>query len=226
MVNLILESEENRVMVLPKTLVVVRHGESEGNVVSTEDISFRTKPNHQFSLTEKGRKQAIKAGDFLKTMEFDAYFVSTYKRTQETMSLVCPGVVPIVDSRLNEHWRGVWHTMPGSDVDRLFPMQKVIADREGRFHDRPFGGQCGQDVELGIYSFLTDLCLHYSGKNIIVAGHGNWMIFLWRVLYGFPTELAEERFKSGKYENGSIIINDGSSGKWKLVYESPKSEKW
>lgn len=207
-------------MVLPKTLVVVRHGESEGNVVSTEDVSFRTKPNHQFSLTKKGREQAIKAGDFLKSMEFDAYFVSTYKRTQETMSLMRPGVAPIVDSRLNEHWRGVWHTMLESDVDRLFPMQRAITDREGKFHDRPFGGQCGQDVELGVYSFLTDLCLHYSGKTILVAGHGNWMILLWRVLYGYSTELAEQRFKSGKYANGFITVHDGSSGEWQLAYEN------
>lgn len=206
-------------MVLPQTLVVVRHGESEGNVVSTEDSSFLTKPNHQFSLTEKGREQAIKVGKFLQMMKFDAHFVSTYKRTQETMSLMCPGVVPIVDSRLNEHWRGVWHTLPKLDVDNLFPMQRTIKDREGWFHDRPFGGQCGQDVELGIYSFLTDLSLHYAGKNIVIAGHGSWMIFLWRVLYGHPTEMAEERYRSAKYKNGSITVHDGSNGRWESVYD-------
>ena len=46
-------------MNLPSRVVIVRHAESEGNAKSPNDISFRDKANHNFSLTETGKFQAM-----------------------------------------------------------------------------------------------------------------------------------------------------------------------
>lgn len=203
-------------MQLPNTLVLVRHGESEGNVVSKEDLSFKDKANHRFSLTEKGREQAIKAGEFLRknNFVFDAYFVSTFLRTQETMSLMFPEARPRIDSRLNELWRGIWHTMSLSQVWELYPEERQIKEREGWYHYMPPGGQGCQDVDLMLCSFLQDIALNYSGATIVIAAHGNWEILLSRFLYNLPTEEAERRYKEDKYKNGSITIHYGLGFNW------------
>lgn len=210
-------------MQLPESLVLVRHGESEGNAVKADDNSFPDKANHDFALTHLGREQARRAGDYLQDhfAPFDVGFVSTFRRTQETMSLMLPDLVPVVDSRLNELWRGIWHTMSRSDIDRLFPMEPAIKKREGWYHYRPPGGQCCADVDLMIYSFLQDLSHRYAGKRVVIAGHGNWMLLLWRLLYGFPVVDVEHRYKEGKYHNGSITVHNGNAlGQWESVVEN------
>ena len=198
----------------PNSIVLVRHGESEGNVVSAEDISFADKANHRFSLTEKGREQARRAGEVLRKdgRVFDAYFVSTFLRTQQTMSLMFPNVTPIIDSRLNELWRGIWHTMSPVQVEEFYPEEKAIKARDGWFHYMPPAGQACQDVELMIHSLLLYFSLFYSGKNILIAGHGNWMILLDRILYNRSTSHAGHRYHNRKYENGSITIHRGGVG--------------
>ena len=69
----------------PTRVVLVRHGESEGNV--DLDI-YRTKPDAARRLTPKGRAQAVEAGKKLKADIGDSkvhFIVSPYTRTRETL---------------------------------------------------------------------------------------------------------------------------------------------
>ena len=69
----------------PTRVVLVRHGESEGNV--DLDI-YRTKPDAALRLTPKGRAQAVEAGKKLKADIGDSkvhFIVSPYTRTRETL---------------------------------------------------------------------------------------------------------------------------------------------
>ena len=143
----------------PKRIVLVRHGESEGNVKSLDDLSFENKANHLFALTERGRKQAEEVGKYLQAnySPFDAHFCSTFRRTRETLLLMFPKVEPVTDSRLNELWRGIRHTMPREKIIEVYPEEVAIRQREGEYHYRPPGGQSCQDVEAMIYSFITFL---------------------------------------------------------------------
>ena len=82
-------------MSMPNNLVLVRHGQSAGNIVvdmeKNGDLSaftdtYITTPGHQWRLSDLGRQQAPTAGAFIReTMEpFDKFFCSPFVRAKET----------------------------------------------------------------------------------------------------------------------------------------------
>jgi 2,3-bisphosphoglycerate-dependent phosphoglycerate mutase len=215
----------------PSRIIIVRHGQSEGNIISTEDLSFFDKPNHEFSLTKEGCSQATKTGIYLQEIygEFDAYFCSTFRRTQETIALlyppaIYPHIVPILDSRLNELMRGFWHTMTKDKLLKILPNEQLIRDREGEYHYQPPAGQSCQDVEILIYSFMADLRENFAGKKILITGHGNWMLIFWRLMLGLPTQEYENRYREingrKKYDNCALAVYENIGGKIKLVQDN------
>ena len=206
----------------PKRVVLVRHGESEGNVKSSDDISFDDKANHEFALTEKGKKSAQQIGEYLqqKYGDFDTYFCSTFRRTQETLSLAYPQVVPIIDPRLNELWRGIWHTMSKESVLALYPEEARIREREGEYHYRPPGGQNCQDVEAMIYSFLQTIRADHADKTVLISAHGNWMLLFWRIMLNQHPKEFESRYKKGKYKNCAIVVYENNGTCLQLVCDN------
>jgi broad specificity phosphatase PhoE len=69
---------------LVRRIILIRHGESEGNVDRT---LFARVPDHLIPLTDRGRAQARAAGAKLKALIGDApvmFFVSPYERTRQT----------------------------------------------------------------------------------------------------------------------------------------------
>src|SRR4051794_35308212 len=84
-------------MTMPIDLVLVRHGESEGNYAY--GLSYRgdqryfepgspflNRPGVQWRLTDQGRRQATVAGEWLRKQMgfFDRCYVSEYLRAMET----------------------------------------------------------------------------------------------------------------------------------------------
>ena len=80
-------------MAWPKLLVLVRHGESEGNVRTMDERTWYSLPTHGYPLTERGRAQAAITGTFLRQRfgSFDVRYTSYYVRARETMEILCPG---------------------------------------------------------------------------------------------------------------------------------------
>jgi hypothetical protein len=74
----------------PKRIILIRHGESQGNQDSTIYCSV---PDHAIGLTEKGRTQAVRCGQELRKLignkETLACFVSPFRRSKETCDLIC-----------------------------------------------------------------------------------------------------------------------------------------
>ena len=87
-------------MVMPIDLVLVRHGESEGNVAKIRSkagdnsafaTEFSRRLGSQWRLTQRGAEQASKAGDWIReniSLVFDKYYVSEYTRAKETAGLL------------------------------------------------------------------------------------------------------------------------------------------
>ena len=81
-------------------VVLVRHGESEGNVAFTRSLhgdhslysgAFLERHSSLWRLTDRGREQAQVAGSWLKAnvdSRFDAFYTSEYLRAMETASLL------------------------------------------------------------------------------------------------------------------------------------------
>ncbi|MEK7591758.1 MAG: hypothetical protein AAB508_00005, partial [Patescibacteria group bacterium] len=56
--------EEEQQMPWPSELVLVRHAESEGNILSVNERASFNLATHAYPLTKKGRRQAIITGQF------------------------------------------------------------------------------------------------------------------------------------------------------------------
>jgi len=83
-------------MAMPEHLVLVRHGQSEANIVqkrlkqdptATAPAGFFDRHDSRMRLSMTGREQARSAGDWLRRhglAMFDRYYVSPHIRTAET----------------------------------------------------------------------------------------------------------------------------------------------
>jgi broad specificity phosphatase PhoE len=207
---------------LQRRIIFVRHGESEGNARGMDNSSLVDLPNHQFSLTERGREQARQVGRALleSGATWDHVFISTYRRTAQTWEQIrlvfeeergrksLFASDPTMDARLDEWWRGIWHTMSKDDIAKYYPLEEKIQQREDWYHYRAPGGQSGPDVELQIRSFLNDF---FSGVyrdlgTILIIGHGKWEILFWRLMMGATIEEAKERWQTNPFTNCSVTF--------------------
>ena len=66
---------------MKKTFFLMRHAQTY------ENAKIEVEEDQRFELTEVGKSQAKKVGDYLKTIPFDHYYTSTLSRTQETLKL-------------------------------------------------------------------------------------------------------------------------------------------
>lgn len=192
----------------PKSLVLVRHAESEGNVLSVDDRATFNLATHAYPLTARGRQQALITGQFIFNTfgDFDIYYVSYYQRSKETMEIMFPYVKPYEDPRLAEAQRGIWHTLTREEIKRHYPMEIIRKEREGLYHHRPFGGENWPDVELRIHSFLGTLNRDCGGKKALIVVHGHWLILFQKLVHHFSTKEALSRYQQRLAANASITV--------------------
>lgn len=215
-------------MAWPAQLVLVRHAESEGNVLSAEERAQYDVSTHEYRLTPRGREQARITGAFLREMygPFDVRYVSYYTRSKETMAIMYPGTSSVYeDPRLAEAQRGIWHTMTKDQIDRNFPHESARKEREGLYHYRPLGGENWPDIELRIHSFLGTLSRDYAGKNVLMVVHAHWQILFQRLVHRLSIEEALTQYKAGVIQNASVTvygdgIAKGSPGRLQCISEN------
>lgn len=210
----------------PRRLVLVRHGESEGNVRSVDERAGFDVATHAYMLTPRGRRQAEITGEYLRKRfgKFDAYYVSYYQRSRETMSLMFPAARVYEDPRLAEGQRGIWHTLTHEQIEKIFPGETKRKEREGIYHYRALGGENWPDIELRIHSFLGTLSRDYDDQDVVIVVHGNWLILFQRLIHHFSIEEAVDRYKRGVFENTSVTIYESkienNKSRLKLVEEN------
>ena len=205
----------------PRNLVLIRHAESEGNVLTVDDRARYDMATHEYPLTGRGRAQAYHTRLWLEKEfpdGFDVRYVSYYVRSKETMAILQPGLKVYEDPRLAEAQRGIYHSMTREEIARHFPMELERKDREKFYHYRPWGGENWPDVELRIHSFLGTLARDCEGKNVIMVVHGHWLLLFQRLIHHFSIDEAMERYKQGVFENASVTLYRGDppddAGMW------------
>ncbi|MEK7192237.1 MAG: histidine phosphatase family protein [Patescibacteria group bacterium] len=218
----------------PRRLILVRHAESEGNVMSVEERTKWERSSHEYRLTKRGRNQANLTGEYLKKQfrcGFDAYYSSYYIRSRETLSIMFPEAKVIEDSRLAEAQRGIWHAMSEEEIAKVFPHEIEFKKREGLYHHRPLGGENWPDIEMRIHSFRNTLACEHESEQVLVIVHGNWHSLFRRVNDGLSVEEVMKRYSldnRGVVENASVTIYEGRSvdGKPRLVLKEENIVPW
>ncbi|MEO9151626.1 MAG: phosphoglycerate mutase family protein, partial [Lapillicoccus sp.] len=141
---------ENR----PRRIVLVRHGESQGNV---DDALYETVPDHVLSLTPRGVHQATESGEQLRAIIGEGsvrVYASPYTRTRQTLSALRLGVDPDevrFEPRLREEdWANF---QDPADV----AAQRALRDAYGHFWYRFTHGESGSDVYDRVSTFLESM---------------------------------------------------------------------
>ncbi|MFD1832190.1 histidine phosphatase family protein [Streptomyces desertarenae] len=202
-------------MAQPRRIVLVRHGESEGNV---DDSVYERIPDHALSLTERGFRQAEAAGERLRKLFGDervSAYVSPYRRTHQTfraLRLDPTRVRMREEPRLREQDWGNWQDR--EEVRR----QKAARDAYGHFFYRFAQGESGADVYDRVGAFLESLWRSFESPdhppNVLLVTHGLTMrLFCMRWLHWTVAEF-ESLSNPGNGEMRILLL--GANGRYHL----------
>lgn len=146
-------------------IVLVRHGESEGNVahIISDD------PNRVVNLTGRGRAQAEAAAEKLRHVRFTHAYVSQFARAQQTISILLKqhALKPVVDERLNERISG----MDGSPVHLFNDL--VSPDP---LHLKSPRGETFLEQMARVRSFLNEIAVRHPDALVLAVSHENPII--------------------------------------------------
>jgi broad specificity phosphatase PhoE len=173
----------------PMDFVLVRHGESEANVVqhaekhgedhhALEGIYERSDFMHP--LTQRGIEQAKVTGQWLRDTgmapeDFDERYVSTFTRTMETAAYL-GGVATLwlPETRLIERDWGMYGATPMSIRTKQYAETERRRE-QSTFYTRYDGGESIPDVVGRVRDFISTLDREMTDKKVLAVTHGELM---------------------------------------------------
>jgi len=207
---------------LPDRIILVRHGESEGNA---DHSLYRTKADNLIELTEKGSEQAVEVGRRIKKVIGDGdveIHVSPFQRSLQTARNAREAFRnqvhwTHVDSRIREQEFG---NLQGDDFKNFRDEQK----RVGRFFYRFPTGESGADVFDRTLSWwdtkVRQTTLNPNHKRadaVIVFTHGLTMRLILMQLYGWSPRTFETVWNADNCE--MYVLKKDLALPWTFPYE-------
>lgn len=204
-------------MSLPIDLVLVRHGQSEGNAAkrlseqgdnTAYQAIFDNRHTRSLRLSQKGREQALIAGKWLvdefydSSIGFDRFIVSEYVRAMETAALLdLPNAIWFRNFYLTERDWGDMESCPDSERAGKFGdalrMRKIEP-----FFWRPPNGESFAELCLRLDRVLQTLHREDSEKRVIIVCHGEVMRCFRVLLERMPQQRFKELYLSKEKEDG------------------------
>jgi broad specificity phosphatase PhoE len=157
-------------------LLLVRHGESEGNATRTFT------PDTEVPLTDVGRDQARRAAEVLRAQFAPvAVVASPYARARVTGEIIAAALALEVriEPDFREQWLGDLRGQP-YDVVRRDP----AFDPRRRWEWRPPGGESLVDVQRRVAPALERLAQDHAVGDVVLVSHGGVMLALWAHFVG------------------------------------------
>ncbi len=193
-------------MTLPIDTVLVRHGESEGNLAkrlseqgdhSIMTTQFLDRHTASWRLTDKGRDQAARAGKWIQEeffngpVGFDRYMVSEYIRAMETAGCMgLPNALWHSEYRLAERSWGELDQYSEEKRNEKFADNLRRRDVEPFFW-KPLNGESFSELTTRFDRVLDTLHRECSDKRVGIVCHGE-MMWAGRVAI---ERMPQERFK-------------------------------
>ena len=212
---------------MPRDLLLVRHGRSEGNLALDEakpveegglgddskvqDPDYQERSTMHYRLVAAGRAQAEQAGEWIRQWmtesevdAFDRYLCSPYIRTMETAArMSVPGAQWRRESLLRERDFGVWEGRSPQETRERFRDEAEYKDRN-RYLYRPTGGESLGDVELRVREVLGSLAREMEYRRVLCVTHED-------VMWAFRYRLEKMTIKDylAEHEEGTEVPNGG-----------------
>lgn len=166
------------------TFYLVRHGESEGNVLGVHPGDL------PFHLTDLGNSQADKAGKALSDIPLDRVYSSDHVRTQETASYIMryQNCDLEYDQRLWDLVQGELRGLTGAQVRERFPEVAKAMAEDVYTAARP-GGETFTDLQVRAWDFMQDVVSRWQDSKdarIGVVTHGGVINVILRKIQDGP----------------------------------------
>lgn len=172
----------------PRTLWVVRHGQSAGNVARDAaeaaglhviDIPHR---DIDTPLSDLGAQQASALGHWFGELpparRPEVILCSPYVRARDTAQLMmdAAGFTPRnvrlrLDERLREKEFGILDRLTVAGIRRKYPELSEQRAHVGKFYFRPPGGESWCDVILRLRSVVEMVAREHGGQRVLVVAH-------------------------------------------------------
>jgi 2,3-bisphosphoglycerate-dependent phosphoglycerate mutase len=185
---------------MPRTLVLVRHGQSEWNLKNLF-TGWR-----DVGLTDKGREEARAAGEKLKArgLKFDIAYTSALTRAEKTCDIILDvlgqnDLKTIRDQALHERDYGDLSGLNKDDARKKWGEEQVHVWRRS-YDVPPPGGESLRDTGARVWPYyLHEMQPHLlGGKTMLVAAHGNSRRALIMALDGLsPDEVVKLELGTG-----------------------------
>lgn len=158
-------------------LILVRHGESAGNL----ERIYATSPHDQ-PLTELGYRQAHEAAKRIAQLfRPELVVTSAYLRASETARIIAGALGLPLEIEPNLHEREIG-THRGRPYDSFLAEPDYDPQRPWAW--KPEGGESYEDVQARVGPILDRLAAAHTRKDVVVVSHGGVMTTLWAYVAG------------------------------------------
>lgn len=197
-------------------VILVRHGESTYNALGLYQGS-----SNESVLTETGRRMARQTGAFLSGLSFDAVYVSSLQRAQQTAIEMLAAMTPLVDNKtihateaLRETDLPAWHGLPFQYVKEHFAADyQCWKQRPHEFRmELPFSNVWEEHTQqycypaLDLYNriqqFWQKVLPRHQGQTILIIAHGGTN----RALISTAMGITPDRYHMIEQSNCGISI--------------------
>jgi broad specificity phosphatase PhoE len=213
-------------------LVLIRHGESEGNVAATDarlagaeviDVPAR---DPDVNLSGTGQEQAKALGAALARFDEDvrpdAVVSSPYARARQTAEIAVEAagwpVQVRTDERLRDRELGILDRLTRLGVEKRFPEEVERREWLGKLYYRPPGGESWADVALRLRSVLDELNNLGTGHRVMLVCHDAVILLFRYVLEGMSEAELLDLAASTSVLNASLTryVRPSGEGPWTL----------
>ncbi len=212
----------------PEQLVLVRHGESCGNLADAEarrrgaerlDLSER---DADVELSDTGRRQADAVRDWLAghpELRPDVVLSSPYRRAAETAERAVDGldVDVILDERLRERSLGILDGLTGPGIRSTHPEEAERRHKLGKFYYKPPSGESWCDVVFRIRTLFSDLRETFDGATVWIFSHQAVIASFRYVLEGLTEHELMEIDRTSHLGNASMTHYCRGEGGYELL---------
>jgi broad specificity phosphatase PhoE len=171
-------------MVMPIDFVLIRHGQSEANVVQKIDKgetgesipeAFYQRHDSRMRLTTTGVQQAQAAGDWLRANNLDNFahhYVSPHIRACETAAHLKLGAEWRVDDRWRERDWGHYGMLNKQQKTERYPEVEEARHLSEWYWHPPGGESLATGVRLRIKDIYDTLHREVNGETFVAVTHG------------------------------------------------------
>lgn len=213
-------------------LILIRHGESEGNVAATDarlagaEVIEVPARDADVNLSGTGQDQAKALGAALariaEDLRPDAVVSSPYARARQTAEIATEAagwqVKVRTDERLRDRELGILDRLTRRGVENRFPEEAERREWLGKMYYRPPGGESWADVALRLRSVLDELNNFSTGHRVMLVCHDAVILLFRYVLEGMTERELLDLAASTSVLNASLTryVRPSGEGPWTL----------